>query len=80
MTAALWLGIEIFTFGLAVRIWASRRFTEAYRDRHGAGPLPRGWLWTASADREVERWRRYSLLGTSFLWVGAIVAILNPAM
>lgn len=75
----LWVGVAIFAIGAGLRIWARRPFLEAYARRHGGGP-PRSWLWTASDDPVIERWRRYTLLGTALLWAGAILAVLNPAV
>jgi hypothetical protein len=79
MTPALWLGIAIFAGGFALRFWARRPFVEAYARLHQASP-PASWPWTASDDPVVERWRRFTLLGTAMLWIGAILAILNPAI
>ena len=79
MNPALWAGIAIFALGLGLRVWARRPFVEAYARRHSAPP-PSRWPWTPSDDPVIERWRRYTLLGTALLWIGAIVAILNPAL
>ena len=78
MTVALWIGVAIFLVGLGLRLWARRPFVDAYAQRYGAAP-PLRWLWTAADDPEVERWRRYTWLGTLLLWAGAIVAVLNAS-
>jgi len=79
MTPALWLGIAIFVLGLGLRLWARRPFVEAYERHHAVAP-PRSWPWTSSDEPEIERWRRFTLLGTTLLWIGAILAVLNPAV
>jgi hypothetical protein len=79
MTLGLWLGIAIFVVGLGLRLWARRPFVDAYVRQHATRP-PSSWLWTASPEPDIERWRRRTLLGTALLWVGAIVGVLNRTM
>ena len=79
MTTALWIGLGMFVTGLVLRLWGWRPYADAYARIHSAAP-PRGWLWTSSDDREMERRRRIAALGTVLLWAGAIVAVLNPSM
>ena len=77
VTAALVVGIGMFAIGFVLRVWHWRPFADAYAKRHSAAP-PRSWLWTPSDDAAIERRRRLAAIGTALLWIGAIVAILNP--
>ena len=79
MTTALWLGIGLFAIGAALRVYGWRPFADAYAKRHAAAP-PRSWLWTSSDDPATEDRRRLAAIGTALLWVGAVLAILNPSI
>ena len=79
MTTALWIGLGLFAIGAAMRIYGWRPFADAYAKRHAAAP-PRSWLWTQADDPVMERRRQIAAIGTALLWIGAFVAILNPAI
>jgi hypothetical protein len=79
MTTALWIGLGLFTIGALMRIYGWRPFADAYAKRHAVSP-PRSWLWTSTEDPRMERRRQIAAIGTALLWIGAFVAILNPAV
>ena len=54
-------------------------FKDAWAKAHPEAP-EKASLWAKSDDAAIERWRLPTLVGTTLLWAGAIIAIVNPAL
>ena len=78
MTPLTWLVIALLVTGIGIRLLAWRPYLNRHAQRYDDAP-PRGWLWTPVDDPEVERFRRYMVIG-SVLAIGGSLALLYLAL
>jgi hypothetical protein len=73
-----WLVIALLFTGIGIRLFAWRPYLNRHAQRYNEAP-PRGWLWTPVDDPEVERFRKYMVIG-SVLAIGGALALLYLAL
>ncbi len=73
MSPLTWLVIALLFTGIGIRLFAWRGYLDRHAQRYNDAP-PRGWLWTPVGDPEVERWRKYMVVG-SVLAIGGSISL-----